>query len=382
MKKNIILLVIIIYISSFSKSFATTNATIEEAEINTNVLMEDQQNQYGIDSFLNESKKYAEELEIESVFKNGLTGKFDNNKIINLLVSKFGDNLKQSILTISGIIIVVIINSLLKSISENLGNKSVAQIAYYVQYILIVTLIMTNFSSSIEEIKISIQNLAEFSYILIPLMTTLIIATGNLTTSSLIEPILLSLISFISTFITNVLIPLILVATTLGIISKISNQVQVGRISKFLNKSSIWILTTALGIFVGIAALEGGLTSNVDNITKKAGRSVISAAVPVVGRIIGDAIDTIIGYTNVIKNATGLVGIFVIIGICLKPIINLSTLTIVYSLGSALCEPIADKKIVELIEQMGKTYKTMLAIMFSITIMIVIGVALVIRITS
>lgn len=382
MKKNMIIIIIIIYLSSLSKTFATTNSTIEESEINTNVLIEEQENYYGISSFLNESKKYAEDLEIQSIFKDGLTGKFDNNKLINLLISKFGDNLKQSILTISGIIIIIILNSLLKSISENLGNESVATIAYYVQYILIVTLILSNFSNSIQEIKISIQNLSAFSYVLIPLMTTLIIATGNITTSSLIEPILLSIISFISTFITNVLIPLIMVATALGIISKISDQVQVGRISKFLNKSSIWILTTVLGLFVGIATLEGGLTSNVDNITKKAGKSVISAAVPVVGRIIGDAIDTIIGYTNVIKNATGLVGIFVILGICLKPIINLSTLTIVYSIGSALCEPIADKKIVELIEQMGRTYKTMLAIMFSITIMIVIGVALVIKITS
>ena len=37
------------------------------------------------------------------------------------------------------------IHSILKSISEGLENKSISQITYYVQYILIVTLVMSNF---------------------------------------------------------------------------------------------------------------------------------------------------------------------------------------------------------------------------------------------
>lgn len=35
------------------------------------------------------------------------------------------------------ILIIVLIHSILKSVSDNLNNKSVAQITYYVQYILI-----------------------------------------------------------------------------------------------------------------------------------------------------------------------------------------------------------------------------------------------------
>lgn len=37
------------------------------------------------------------------------------------------------------------VHSILKSISEGLENKSISQITYYVQYILIVTLVMSNF---------------------------------------------------------------------------------------------------------------------------------------------------------------------------------------------------------------------------------------------
>ena len=349
MKRFLRVIIIILIIASSSKSLAAENEISRD-------LLEEQKNEYGISEFLDESKKYTDELDISNIFENGMAGKFDNNKILNVITKIFGDNLKNSLLTISGIIIIIIVNSLLKAISENLGNDSVSKIAYYIQYILIVTLLMKNFSDVITSVKTAVQNMTDFLKILIPLLSSLIIATGNITTSGVIEPILLGAITFISIFITDVLIPLILVSTSLGIISKLSSYVRVERLSKFLSKSSVWILTTVLGIFIGLASLEGGLTSNVDNITKKASKSVISASVPVVGSILGDAIDTIIGYSNMIKNATGIVGIFIILSICLKPIINLVTMIITYFLGAALCEPIADGKVVELIEEMGRTF--------------------------
>ena len=375
MKKNsyIVLAMMLIYITIPKYTFAS--------EISNDVL-EEQKNEYGISSFINEAKKYTEEFDVSEIFKASVSGKFDNNNIIKLISKILGKNLKETLLTISGIIVIVIINSILKAISENLGNDSVSKIAYYIQYILIITLVMSNFSKVINEMKVAIQDLTSFSNTLIPVMTTLIIATGNMTTSSVIEPILLLLITFIGNFVTNILIPILLVATAIGLISKISDQVQITKLSKYMKKSSVWILTTVLTIFIGIASLEGGLTSNIDGVTKKAGKSIVAAAVPVVGNILGDAIETLAGYSNIIKNATGVVGIVVILSICLKPIINLAMFTIVYYLAASLCEPVADGKVVEIIEQMAETFKVMLAVMFTITTMIIVGLAIVMKITS
>lgn len=61
------------------------------------------------------------------------------------------------------IVVVIVIHSILKSISEGLENKSISQITYYVQYILIVTIVMSNFSDIIKLTKDTIQNLVGFS---------------------------------------------------------------------------------------------------------------------------------------------------------------------------------------------------------------------------
>ena len=62
----------------------------------------------------------------------------------------------------------------------------------------------------------------------------------------------------------------------------------------------------------------------------------------------GDAVDTVMSCTNILKNAVGIVGVIVIISICIIPIIKLATLMAVYYLGAAVCQPIADEKIVKL----------------------------------
>ena len=47
-----------------------------------------------------------------------------------------------------------------------------------------------------------------------------------------------------------------------------------------------------------------------------------------------------------------------------------------------MCQPIADQKIIQLLEQMGDTFKTLLAILCSVSVMFVIGVTLVVKISN
>lgn len=137
-----------------------------------------------------------------------------------------------------------------------------------------------------------------------------------------------------------------------------------------------------LTIFVGLLSLEGTLGSSVDGLTAKTAKAAVSTFIPVVGKVLGDSIDTVIGCATILKNAIGMVGVIIIIGICIGPVIKLATLTIIYHLGAALCQPIADEKIVKLLEQMGGTFKILLAITCSVSVMLMIGITLVIKISN
>lgn len=117
-------------------------------------------------------------------------------------------------------------------------------------------------------------------------------------------------------------------------------------------------------------------------ITSKTTKAIVSSAIPVVGKILGDAVDTVVGGGIILKNAIGLVGVIVVIGICIIPIIKLSILTISYKLLATVSQPIADTKIVSLLDQIGDIFKILLAILSSISFMLIIGTALVLKISN
>lgn len=57
-------------------------------------------------------------------------------------------------------------------------------------------------------------------------------------------------------------------------------------------------------------------------------------------------------------------------------------LTISYHLATAVCEVIADEKIVKVLEQMAGSFKILLAILVSVATMLIIGVTIVIKISN
>lgn len=382
-KYRIILLILILLIITY----IPTTSLGEQIEENTQKEIIDSQNQtLKISEFLNSANKYSEEvfkdLNFNEILNDAIQGKIDNNLFINVIMKIIGKETTSSLKAISSIIVIIVIHSILQNLTDNSENDSVSQITYYIQYIMIVTIVMTNFSNIIELIKTSINNLVAFCNLLLPILMTLIMTTGNIASCSILYPIMLFLISFIGNFINGIILPITLIATTLSIVSKISDRVQLNNLSKFFKSSVVWALGVILTIFVGVLSLEGSLSSSVDGLTSKTTKAVVSNFIPIVGKILSDSVETVLGCTNILKNAIGIIGVIVVIGICILPIIKLTIIMITYYIGSAICEPIADKKITSLLSQIGDTYKTLLAIMCSVSVMLIIGITLVIKITN
>ena len=370
-----IILIIIIAIIFIPKTVKAEDNTIET-----------QKETFGINSFIENSKQYTGEFfadaDISEILNSAISGKVDNSKIYKKILNILGTEVQTGIKSLLSILAIIIIHSILKSISESLENDSISKLIYYVQYIAIVTIIMSNFSDVINLVKQTSNNLIGFMNTLIPVLVSLMLYTGSITTTSILEPIILFLINFIGNLIQNILIPIILIIASISIISKISDQVQVAKLSKFLKSSTLWFLGIILTIFVGIVSLEGTLASSVDGITAKTAKSIVSSAVPVVGKILGDVVDSVLGCGIILKNAVGFVGVVIIISICIVPILKLSVLTISYKLVASISEVIADAKIVKLLSEIGDTFRVLLAILCSLAVMLIIGTTLVMKISN
>lgn len=352
----------------------------------TDEIIESQLEALNLSSFIQEGEKYTKEsfnnLDIGQVLNSAIKGKIDAKTIYSSVLKILGDEITSSITIIGGILAIIVIHAILKNIGENIGNNSISQIAYYVEYILIVTLIMKSFLTVIDMVKDAIVNLVSYINILIPLLLALVVTSGTAVTASAVQPVILWLIVLLGNGITMYILPILLISTVLGIVSNLSDKIQIGKLSKMLKSSIVWIMGFVLTLFVSFLSLEGTLTSGVDGLTLKGLKSASSTFIPVVGKALSDSVDTVLGATAVIKNAVGIVGIIVVLGICVVPIIKLIVLNILYNLSAAIAEPLADKKIINVMEQIADTFKVLLAIMFSISALLIVGIAIILKISN
>ena len=123
------------------------------------------------------TKEVFPDISLNDFLSSAIKGEIDNKGLLKQIISLFGDEIVDVIYLLGSIIVVIIIHSILKAFTENLENESVSQITYYIQYILIVTLIMANFSTIISGIKDSIANLTGFINCLVPILLALMSAT-------------------------------------------------------------------------------------------------------------------------------------------------------------------------------------------------------------
>lgn len=386
---KIILMIIIMVISVLSprKSYCANDISNTQSAISIDENeLESQEKTFGISSFIQNSKQYTgeffEDIDISDILNSAIKGEIDNSNIYKKILSKLGNEVQNGVKSLACILAIIIIHSILKSISESLENDNISKLIYYVQYIAIITVIMSNFSDIITLVKDTTTNLIGFMNTLIPVLISLMLYTGSITTTSILEPIILFMINFIGNLIQNILMPIILIITSISIISKISDRVQIDKISKFLKSSTIWFLGIVLTIFVGVVSLEGTLASSVDGITAKTAKAIVSSAVPIVGKILGDVVDSVLGCGLILKNAVGFVGVIVIIGICIMPILKLTVLTFSYKLVASISEVIADSKIVKLLDEIGDIFKILLAILVAVTFMVIIGTTLLVKMSN
>lgn len=376
--KNVIFLIIatiMLVIVPINSSYASNEETMKE-----------QQEEFKIQDFIKNAEQYTgevfEDIDINELLNNAIKGEVDNSTLFKKILNLFGAEVTTNLKAMVSILAIIIIHSILKSISESLENDGIAKLIYYVQYILIVTIIMANLTDIVKLVQNTTSNLVAFMNMLIPLLITLMMYTGSITTSSVVEPVILFVINFIGNIIQDLIIPLVLIFTSLVVISKISDKVQIDKLAKFLKSGIVWFLGIVLTVFVGVVSLEGTLSSSVDGITAKTTKAVVSSAIPVVGKILGDAVDTVLGCGIVLKNAVGLVGVIIVVGICIMPILKLSIFTIAYKLLSTVVQPVADEKIVSLLDQIGDIFKIFLGILCAITFMLIIGTTLVLKMSN
>ena len=317
-------------------------------QINTSIaveeeLIEKQVEELQINKLINDIEEVTDEnINLKMVFQNSLKGESSGNILIKAIGTILGEQLRICFKIMVSILLIIIIYGVLKTISENLGNDQTGKIGHFVQIIILITLLLKVYADILQIARETIDTISNFVYML--------------------------------------LIPVVIIATTIGIISNISDEMHMKKLSKYMKSAVIWVLCILLTIFTCILNMESSLGKGVDELTSKTTKTAVSTFVPVVGKILGDTVESVLGCTNVIKNAVGTLGIVAVVAISAVPLIRIGITCMFLYLISGLAEVVADEKIVYVLEQMGDSCKVLFASVASVVVMLIIGFTITMRI--
>ena len=182
----------------------------------------------------------------------------------------------------------------------------------------------------------------------------------------------------LSTFVKNIILPLIFFGAILNLINYISSKVQIYKLAGLIKQATVVLLGFVMTIFLGIMTIQGVAASSFDGVTARTAKYAVDNLIPIIGGFLSDAVDTIIGCSLLIKNAIGAFGLFFLFIIILFPLIKIVALILIYKLSSAMIEPIADGRIVDSLNDMAKSLILVFVAVLSVAIMFFIVVTIII----
>ena len=394
-KKIIIITVICFVIILFNNVYAKDifsnnydNNTVQNEQTSLENITNSTSEMYDLDEFIETINNSVEDnIGQEIDFKNMANDILNKNNInhknlILKLVELFSKEISAAIKGSITIFIIMVIMSIISNLE--LEKKSdITSIAHLSCFIVIATITIATFVQTISMLKSVINTMTTLMQVISPFLLTILIATGSISTTGIIQPLLLFLASSVGFVITYFVIPLLSISVAFTTICSISENIKLEKLAKIFSSVSIWTVGVILTVFLGVLSLETSLSSSVDSLSVKTTQAAVSNFVPVVGKFFSDSFEVVVGATKIIGKTGGIIGIIGIIVVAVVPILKIASVMGIYMLLSALVEPIStDALISKYLSSFANIYKTILGVLIGVTILFIISTGIILNLVN
>lgn len=314
------------------------------------------------------AKQLMEEL-VRGNIKNDMVTLPD--KIINLIAGE----IKVNFTLIIKLITIVFLSAFIKNLQGSFKESTVGELAYFSCYAAIVTMIAIGFQSVLEYAGEVLEFIDKITGFAIPSLIALLVSSGNIVSGSALQAVLIFIIQSTVKIFKTVFLPLCFMAGILYIINGLSEKIKISGMASFLKQIVAWGLGGILTIYASIVVIRGAAGSVVDGAAAKTAKTAMSTFIPVAGKYMADAADTIISCALVIKNTAGLAAMIVTVAVCLSPILKIFVIVMMYRFAAAVAEPVAEERFSECLKDVSDCMKTILGVVGAAVFMFLLSVA-------
>jgi stage III sporulation protein AE len=238
----------------------------------------------------------------------------------------------------------------------------------------IAAMTLTGVNSMMEAGRETIRDMDTFSKALLPTLAAAGAAAGKPVSAIFRQTGTVVAANLLTTMYDKLLFPLLYAYAALITFNAAMPRDMVKRIAGFCKWIFTGLLTVTLVIFTAYLTVGGAISGQTDAVAVKASKAALSGALPVVGNIIGDASETVLAGASVIKNAAGVFGLLVVLGIVLVPCISLAVRALAMKLGAALVGTVGSEALSGYVDNLSSLYSMLMGMLFSSAFLLLISI--------
>ncbi len=303
----------------------------------------------------------------------------DFTSVFSMVLDSLFAGVKRCLPVIVQIIVVALVFSVITHFKPSFGSSGVSKAAQTAQYVIIGTMTIGILVSAFSIGTQTVADMTAFSSDFFPLLIALLTALGGITSSAILSPATVFLTTGVTIFFKSFILPLIIVLTVFTIINHFSTSIKLSGFCALIKSVIKWGIGIGFTIFLGIIAIQGLLGSTFDGLSIKTAKYTIDKFVPIIGGMFSDSVDVLISCSLLIKNAVGIAGIIIIVGVVITPVFSILAHYFLFKLAGAVLEPVAGSQLGKFAQDASDVLLLLFAavmaaaIMFFITTAVIIG---------
>ena len=307
-----------------------------------------------------------------------ISGEFDNNQSLwSSIISIFFENLLGLLPIVSLIIAIALIGSMLQGLKPSNSGKSISNIIHFVTYGIIVVLVLSIVVKMVGLTTNTVQTIKAQMDAIFPILSTFLTAIGGTVSTSVYQPAMALLTGTIMNLFTYVLLPIFIFSVVFSIVSNLSNTVKLDKFTSFFNSSYKWLTGLIFTVFTAFISVQGITAGSIDGISIRTAKFAIKSYVPILGSYLSDGMGIILASSNLIKNAVGATGLFLLLATIISPLIELILFMLILKLVAGIIEPLGNKQIANFISSLSKSMVLLIALIIGVAFIYFITIGLV-----
>ncbi len=279
-----------------------------------------------------------------------------------LLLAILGKEIKSNLALILELYCVMLLGTVIRAL-QPLESGIPSEVAKLSVNGVLVIIAAVSFGGITQVVLSAIDSMQNIASLVMPALFALMAASGRIVSVTAMQPIMLMGVNTACHVFKTILLPLTIMAGVLFLVDSVSERFKLKTLAKLLKSCSVWLtgaITLAFSVVVSIQKLA---SSTVDQVAIKTTKFAIGTFIPVAGKYMSDAADTILMCASAARNAAGILTLIGLGLIFVVPFIKVFIIMLALRLAAAFGSPLCDECICDALEDAAGCLSVILGIM-------------------